>query len=400
MTRTTPESLARVDFPRLLREDPASARRGLEALIADPEALALYGELQAASNAEGQRLSDRDEWDDLRRHILREGLGPTELTEETLARLALDVDALVELQFDLFSAESPHEPWRALLAQASGEMVDREPDVGVRADAPDAASEDVADEADRDVPRPAGSGVEPPIPLVACAESRHAPLIPVGDIAIVHGERARPVLEADASAYRDCPGGRREQPSWMNRLDEPAILGHCIVLGAYCDPAASPGHVPSDDAHDALALLYVQLLRPSSPPAGRSRGARSWGRCARRFARAGWLRRLWWRVPALCGCDGGERHAGPATDILAERAAWFGGVLSTCDGPGTKWGEWDQFFVVDAAIEAAIHEVDRWGQPSLVPTTRGRIEGCLSCAGRGLDQRPSGSPRGQLASSL
>ena len=44
MIRFTPECLARTDFPRLVRNDPSSARERLEALVADPEALDLYGE--------------------------------------------------------------------------------------------------------------------------------------------------------------------------------------------------------------------------------------------------------------------------------------------------------------------------------------------------------------------
>ena len=123
MTRFTPECLARTDFSRLIRNNPTSARERLEALVADPEALDLYGEELCSRAVAGHRLIDYLGWDELRRRILREGLGESTLDDETLARLAQDLDALTELQFDLFSIETPPDSWQRALAM---ELLGRE----------------------------------------------------------------------------------------------------------------------------------------------------------------------------------------------------------------------------------------------------------------------------------
>ena len=116
MTRFTPECLARTDFPRLVRNNPTLAREHLEALIADPEALELYGEVLSSRGLAARRHIDHLGWEELRRCILQEGLGESTLNDETLARLAQDFDALIELQFDLFSIEDPRDSWQRALA--------------------------------------------------------------------------------------------------------------------------------------------------------------------------------------------------------------------------------------------------------------------------------------------
>lgn len=139
MTRFTIESLARTDFPGLVRDDPPLARRRLEALIADPEALASYSEAIAPRGREGAGIADEPWWDRLRRRILREGLGEEVLSPSTLGRLALDCDALAEIQFDLFSAEVPHHAWRPAFEASDERALDEKPDDVIEATPPAAA---------------------------------------------------------------------------------------------------------------------------------------------------------------------------------------------------------------------------------------------------------------------
>ncbi len=139
MTRFTIESLARTDFPSLLRDDPSSARKRLEALIADPEALASYSEAIAPRGREGAGIADEPWWDRLRRRILREGLGEGVLSPGTLARLAVDCDALAEIQFDLFSAEVPHHAWRPAFEASDEPALDEKPDDVIEATPPSTA---------------------------------------------------------------------------------------------------------------------------------------------------------------------------------------------------------------------------------------------------------------------
>ena len=123
MTKLTPAGLARTDFLRLLRDDPAVARERLEALVADPEALELYGEELAGRSKAEQGFAAYPNWDDFRRRILQEGFSKSAVDDATLALLAQNYDSLVELQFDLFSADAPGTVW-ARAAELVGEVKD------------------------------------------------------------------------------------------------------------------------------------------------------------------------------------------------------------------------------------------------------------------------------------
>jgi hypothetical protein len=377
MTQFTPERLARTNFLRLIRTNSEAARERLMALIADPEALALYADSLASRDDLGLRTAAPRDWDALRRRILTEGLrGPT-VDEETLAWLALDFDALAELQFDLYSIDDPAQAWRRALEsgvvgseclgigetdQVDGPLVDTGVLEGILGDyvpTPGAQAADPKPEHECDI------GATARVESILTPPPLNDPTVGESDIT---GGWREAAWECRLNFQR-CLVDRRGWLHWSNHTIEDATNGHRIVLFVHHDTMVDPALTPHDididvdfdwvwatvGASSAVCLhaLDPEQSWPKDPlailtariPVNSHIRRRSWSR---------WFRTC---VPFLrsrsTACKGAA-HGPPPEGI-----AHLGNVLSTLD---QHWNEDDLaslVIVVDAALEITLGDAIR-----------------------------------------
>ena len=387
MTKFTPEDLARTDFRLLLREDPAVARERLKALVANPEALSLYGDVLASCNEPTSQLTVPTEWDELRRRILREGLDEATVDTASLAHIALDYNLLVEIQFDLYSTEVLGASWRKV-RELSGE--------GIQSDLGDAPS-----------PVELPDGPQTAVDPAPGSLSNLAGVRDLGNIPRPSGDAGFPLrTSAAVSGSSELPSCEIEWISGVEALDDwfthrdrsyqPTVDGrfwsiwstHLVQYAAHRDSSSNreffsrDGRLRLSGSHeDSFAIGCLNLMVSSARGDVPARVDGCWhcqGR--RRLGKPSWRR---WLRRFVTFLSGGDSLCNGTIESLLSQSIHVNHAFQTSivDWIDDELGS--TVLVVDATSPTVINEVERRGLKNSLcrPKTsdqRVTASGCLA----------------------